>query len=136
MSISLLVGSWNLFKNELQYCQLSDGLLASLVATNVARRWPGQLLTSIGGIDWTTSASCRAEALPFPGRSSLADRPLLSGILFALSRGIRWNESPIDTGCRSGISCWRDLHDGQQAGIPDRLHGIPLVKLCSAARIG
>jgi transposase len=82
------------------------------------------------GIDRTTFATSEAEALPVPGA-----RAAMTGILFVLKSGIRWNELPAEMGCGSDISCWRRLRDWQQAGVWDRLHEILLAKLHAADRI-
>ena len=71
----------------------------------------------------------------YPGRKPVADRAALTGILFVLKSGIRWNPLPTEMGCGSGISCWRRLRDWQQAGVWDRLHEILLAKLRAADRI-
>ncbi|WP_112188844.1 IS5 family transposase [Ralstonia sp. GX3-BWBA] len=71
----------------------------------------------------------------YPGRMPVSDRAALTGILFVLRSGIRWNELPSEMGCGSGVSCWRRLHDWQSAGVWDRLHEILLAKLRAADRI-
>ena len=71
----------------------------------------------------------------YSGRKPVADRAALTGILFVLKSGIRWNELPAEMGCGSGISCWRRLRDWQQAGVWDRLHEMLLAKLRAADRI-
>ncbi|KVU63119.1 transposase [Burkholderia cepacia] len=65
----------------------------------------------------------------YPGRKPVADRAALTGILFVLKSGIRWNELPAEMGCGSGMRDW------QQAGVWDRLHEILLAKLRAADRI-
>lgn len=71
----------------------------------------------------------------YPGRMPVSDRAALTGILFVLRSGIRWNELPSEMGCGSGVSCWRRLRDWQSAGVWDRLHEILLAKLRAADRI-
>lgn len=71
----------------------------------------------------------------YPGRVPVPDRAALTGILFVLKTGIRWNELPAEMGCGSGISCWRRLRDWQQAGVWNRLHETLLAKLRAADRI-
>jgi len=71
----------------------------------------------------------------YPGRMPVSDRAALTGILFVLRSGIRWNELAAEMGCGSGVSCWRRLRDWQSAGVWDRLHEILLAKLCAADRI-
>lgn len=77
----------------------------------------------------------KPRRLRYPGRRRVPDRAALTGILFVLKTGIRWNELPAEMGCGSGISCWRRLRDWQQAGVWDRLHEILLAKLRAADRI-
>src|SRR5262249_40658571 len=55
----------------------------------------------------------------FPGRKPLAHRQALTGILFALRTGIRWNDLPCEMGCGSGSACRKRLHEWQQMGIWD-----------------
>jgi len=71
----------------------------------------------------------------YPGRKPVADRAALTGILFVLKSGIRWNDLPAEMGCGSGISCWRRLREWQRAGVWDPLHQILLAKLRAADRI-
>lgn len=40
-----------------------------------------------------------------------------------------------ETGCGSGVSCWRRLRDWQQAGVWDQLHELLLAKLRAANQI-
>jgi transposase len=67
-----------------------------------------------------------------PGRKRVPDRAALTGILFVLKSGIRWNELPQEMGCGSGVSCWRRLRDWQQAGVWDQLHVLLLTRLRAA----
>jgi transposase len=57
-----------------------------------------------------------------PGRKRVPNRSALTGILFVLQSGIRWKQLPLEMGCGSGISCWRRLHDWQEAGVWEQLH--------------
>ncbi|BEU28296.1 hypothetical protein PBP221_84360 (plasmid) [Paraburkholderia sp. 22B1P] len=43
----------------------------------------------------------------YPGRKPLHDRAMLTGILFILQTGLRWDLLPREMGCGSGMSCWR-----------------------------
>jgi transposase len=52
----------------------------------------------------------------------MPDRAALTGILFVLRTGLPWEYPPAEMGCGSGISCWRRLHDWQQAGVWAALH--------------
>ncbi|MPW11654.1 IS5 family transposase [Paraburkholderia sp. CNPSo 3155] len=70
-----------------------------------------------------------------PGRKPLDDRALLTGILFILQTGLRWDLLPREMGCGSGMSCWRRLRDWQAAGVWDRLHEVLLARLRAADQI-
>ncbi|UXU85830.1 IS5 family transposase [Burkholderia sp. S-53] len=65
----------------------------------------------------------------YPGRLPVSDRAALNGILLVLKTGMRWNHLPTGLGFGSGATCWRRLHDWQQAGVWDKLHGLLLDKL-------
>ena len=71
----------------------------------------------------------------YPGRKRIDDRKVLSGILFVLKTGIGWEHLPQEMGCGSGMTCWRRLHEWQQAGVWQRLHEVLLAKLHEADRI-
>jgi transposase len=71
----------------------------------------------------------------YPGRKRIDDRKVLSGILFVLKTGIGWEHLPQELGCGSGMTCWRRLHEWQQAGVWQRLHEVLLAKLREADRI-
>jgi transposase len=71
----------------------------------------------------------------YPGRKPLPDRAALSGILFVLSIGLRWRDLPAEMGFGSGVTCWRRLHDWQEAGVWDRLHELLLGELRTAGQI-
>ena len=59
----------------------------------------------------------------YPGRLPVSDRAALNGILLVLKTGMRWNHcQPLGFG--SGATCWRRLHDWQQAGVWDKLHAL------------
>jgi len=70
-----------------------------------------------------------------PGRKRVPDRSALTGILFVLQSGIRWNQLPLELGCGSGVSCWRRLRDWQEAGVWEQLHVLLLTKLRMADRL-
>ncbi len=42
----------------------------------------------------------------YPGRKPLDNRAVLTGILFVLQTGLRWDLLPREMGCGSGMSCW------------------------------
>jgi transposase len=67
-----------------------------------------------------------------PGRSPLARRQVLTGILFVLKSGIPWAMLPQELGCGSGMTCWRYLRAWQRAGVWSRLHAVLLAKLREA----
>jgi len=64
-----------------------------------------------------------------PGRKRLPDRLCLHGILFVLHTGIQWEFLPQVLGFGSGMTCWRRLHDWNEAGVWTRLHEILLSEL-------
>lgn len=62
------------------------------------------------------------EHLPKPAKPQgdqprMSDRAALTGILFVLKSGIAREMLPQEFGCGSGMTCWRRLSDGQQAGV-------------------
>lgn len=59
---------------------------------------------------------------PKGGRPRINDRATLTGILFVLKTGIPWKYLPRELGCGSGMTCWRRLHEGMQAGVWQRVH--------------
>jgi len=71
----------------------------------------------------------------FPGRKPLSHRQALTGILFVLRTGIRWNDLPCELGCGSGSACRKRLQLWQQLGVWDRLHQLLLVELQEADKI-
>jgi transposase len=71
----------------------------------------------------------------YPGRKRIEDRRVLTGIVFVLKTGIGWQHLPQELGCGSGMTCWRRLHEWQQAGVWQRLHELLLERLDQAERI-
>ena len=63
------------------------------------------------------------------------DRAALTGILFVLKTGIPWEMLPQEMGCGSGMTCWRRLHEWQQAGVWTELHAVLLDKLAQADQL-
>lgn len=63
------------------------------------------------------------------GRKPIADRAVLTGILFVLRSGIPWKMLPKEMGCGSGSTCWRRLVRWQRAGVWKRLHRVLLTEL-------
>src|SRR5215212_4899323 len=72
---------------------------------------------------------------PKGGRPRVSDRACLSGIIFVLKSGIPWEMLPQESGCGSGVTCWRRLRDWQEAGVWDRLHQMLLDRLGEADRL-
>jgi transposase len=60
------------------------------------------------------------------------DRKALSGILFVLYTGIRWEFLPQELGFGSGMTCWRRLRDWNEAGVWQRLYEVLLAELRAA----
>ena len=77
----------------------------------------------------------RKRRLRYPGRKRIDDREVLTGILFVLATGIAWQRLPQELGYGSGMTCWRRLHEWQQAGVFQRLHQLILAKLRQADRL-
>lgn len=71
----------------------------------------------------------------FPGRKPLTHRQALTGILFVLRTGIRWNDLPRELGCGSGSACRKRLQLWQQLGVWDQLHHLLLEELQGADKI-
>src|SRR5262245_55037208 len=71
----------------------------------------------------------------FPGRKPLTHRQALTGILFVLRTGIRWNDLPCELGCGSGSACRKRLQAWQNLGVWDRLHQLLLEELQEADKI-
>ena len=73
--------------------------------------------------------------LSYPGRKPLDRRKVLTGILFVLRTGIRWNDLPRELGCGSGSRCRRYLRAWYRAGAWHRLHALLLAELHGADKI-
>ena len=73
---------------------------------------------------WSRIAPLLPPARPRPrgGRPPVPDRAALTGILFVLRTGLPWEYLPAEMGCGCGMSCWRRLHEWQQAGVWAALH--------------
>jgi transposase len=72
---------------------------------------------------------------PKGGRPPIPSRAALSGILFVLKSGIPWEMLPKEMGGGSGMTCWRQLRDWQQAGVWAELHRVLLDRLGRANAI-
>jgi transposase len=71
----------------------------------------------------------------FPGRKPLERRNVLTGILFVLKTGIRWDDLPTELGWGCGKTCRETLAAWHQAGVWRRLHEVLLTKLHEAGKI-
>ena len=72
---------------------------------------------------------------PKGGRPPKPDRAVLGGIIFVLRTGIPWEYLPAELGAGSGMTCWRRLRDGQEAGIWKKLHKVMLDELGDAEKL-
>lgn len=70
-----------------------------------------------------------------PGRRSLDDRRVLSGILFVLITGVSWVYLPTDLGYGSGMTCWRRLRDWNEHGAWPRMREVLAAELPAADSI-
>lgn len=71
----------------------------------------------------------------FPGRKPLSHRQALTGILFVLRTGIRWNDLPRELGCGSGSACRKRLQEWHRQGVWTTLHHLLLEELQGADQI-
>ena len=71
----------------------------------------------------------------YPGRKRIPDRQVLTGILFVLKTGIRWEDLPQEMGCGSGMTCWRRLEEWNRSGVWERLHHALLDELQDAGKL-
>jgi len=72
---------------------------------------------------------------PRGGRPRVPARAALTGILFVLKTGLPWEDLPQEMGCGAGMTCWRRLRAGQQAGVWQRLQEVLLQRLHCAHKI-
>ena len=56
-----------------------------------------------------------------PGPAPIADRAVLTGILFVLKTGLPWEELPAELGAGSGMTCLRRLRRWQKEGVWRRI---------------
>ena len=84
---------------------------------------------------WNTIQPLLPDEPPKPrgARPRVDDRSALAGIIFVLKSGIPWEMLPQEMG--SGVTCWRRLHEWQEAGVWERLHKVLLDRLGEADRI-
>jgi transposase len=71
----------------------------------------------------------------YPGRKPLSPRQALTGVLFVLRTGLRWNDLPCELGCGSGSRCRRYLKAWHRAKVWDHLHALLLAELDDAGAI-
>ena len=85
---------------------------------------------------WAAIKPLLPPELPKPkgGRPRCNDRAALAGIIFVLRSGIPWEMLPRELGC-SGMTCWRRLHDWQEAGVWAGLHRVLLEHLGDAGQL-
>ena len=86
---------------------------------------------------WSFIEPLRPPEPPKPkgGRPRIPPRATLTGRLFVLRSGIRWQLLPKEMGCGSGVTCWRRLRDWQEAGVWEGLHRALLDRLGIADEI-
>jgi transposase len=53
----------------------------------------------------------------YSGRRPLPDWEVMCGILYVLHTGIQWEYLPQELGFGSGMTCWRRVRDGNEAGV-------------------
>jgi transposase len=70
-----------------------------------------------------------------PGRKPLPNRAVLSGIVFVLKTGIRWDDLPAELGWGCGKVCRERLRDWHRAGVWEALHALLLVRLRGAGQL-
>jgi len=71
----------------------------------------------------------------FPGRKSIDQRKILTGILFVLKTGIAWDDLPSDLGCGCGKTCRHYLRRWHEAGVWLQLHALLLAELNASDQI-
>ena len=77
----------------------------------------------------------KARRFRYPGRKPVENRAALTGIVFVLRTGIPWEDLPKEMGCGCGMTCWRRLHNWQQAGVWDDIHQMLLNQLHAADKL-
>jgi transposase len=86
---------------------------------------------------WELIEPCLPPHKPRPkgGRKPIDHRKTLTGILFVLKTGIPWEDLPQEMGCGCGMTCWRRLHEWQEAGVWQDIHHLLLNRLREADKI-
>lgn len=72
---------------------------------------------------------------PRGGRPVIADRDVLTGIIFMLKTGISWEDMPTEMGCGCGMTCLRRLREWQRAGVWGEIQEVLQTHLREARRI-
>ena len=74
-------------------------------------------------------------AHPKGGRPVIADRDVLTGIIFMLKTGIAWEDLPTEMGCGCGMTCLRRLREWQRADVWPQILNILQTHLRDARRM-
>lgn len=69
------------------------------------------------------------------GRPRVANRQVLTGILFVLRYALPWQQLPLELGCGSGSTCWRRFRRWTRRGVWTQLHLALLQELSWAGEI-
>lgn len=95
---------------------------------------PGQLIPDDV---WQLIEPILPKRPPHPkgGRPIIADRDVLTGIIFMLKTGIAWEDLPTEMGCGCGMTCLRRLREWQQAGVWPQMQHILQTHLRDASRM-
>jgi transposase len=72
---------------------------------------------------------------PHGGRPVIADRDVLTGIVFLLKTNLSWEDLPTEMGCGCGMTCLRRLREWQQAGVWDAIQDVLQAYLREARRM-
>lgn len=72
---------------------------------------------------------------PKGGRPVIADRDVLTGIIFLLKTGIAWEDLPTEMGCGCGMTCLRRLREWQRAGVWPQVQHLLQAHLRDSQRI-
>jgi transposase len=86
---------------------------------------------------WQRIEPLLPERPPHPkgGRPVIADRDVLTGIVFMLKTGIAWEDLPTEMGCGCGMTCLRRLREWQRAGAWSQIQNVLETHLRDAQRI-
>jgi transposase len=86
---------------------------------------------------WQQIEPLLPERPPHPkgGRPVIADRDVLTGIVFMLKTGIAWEDLPTEMGCGCGMTCLRRLREWQRAGVWPQIQNVLETRLRDARRM-